>query len=389
MNEESVLYTIFLIFTGGAIVATLALYARQSLLIAYIALGLIAGPHMLGLISDPTLIDDIATIGIIFLLFLLGLNLEPAELIKLLREATVVTVLSSLTFSLTGFVIAMSFNFSPVDSAVIAAAMMFSSTIIGLKLLPTSALHHQRMGEIIVSILLLQDIIAVTVLMMVEGLGSEDSPSLKIAGLFILLPLLSIAAYFTSKKVLSYLFQKFDQITEYIFLLTVGWCIGLAELAHLAGLSHEVGAFIAGVTLAANPIARYIAESLKPLRDFFLVMFFFGLGAGFNIAAVPQVLLPATVLATTMILLKPFIFNLLLRREKEKKKIAGEIGVRLGQISEFSLLVAVVAISAGVITERASLLVQTATIITFIVSSYWIVRTCPTPIATDDRLRRD
>ena len=157
----------------------------------------------------------------------------------------------------------------------------------------------------------------------------------------------------------------------------------------MAGLSHEVGAFIAGVTLAANPIARYIAESLKPLRDFFLVMFFFGLGAGFNIAAVPQVLVPATVLALTMILLKPFIFNLLLRREKEKKKIAGEIGVRLGQISEFSLLVAVVAIGAGVITERASLLVQTATIITFVVSSYWIVRTCPTPIATDDKLRRD
>ncbi len=389
MNEESVLYTIFLIFTGGAIVATLALYARQSLLIAYIALGLIAGPHMLGFISDPTLIDDIATVGIIFLLFLLGLNLEPAELVKLLREATVVTILSSLTFSLTGFVIAMGFGFSPVDSIVIAAAMMFSSTIIGLKLLPTSALHHQRMGEIIVSILLLQDIIAVTVLMMIEGLGSEDSSALKIAGLFVLLPLISVAAYFTSKKILSYLFQKFDQITEYIFLLTVGWCIGLAELAHLAGLSHEVGAFIAGVTLAANPIARYIAESLKPLRDFFLVMFFFGLGAGFNIAAVPQVLVPATVLALTMILLKPFIFNLLLRREKEKKKIAGEIGVRLGQISEFSLLVAVVAIGAGVITERASLLVQTATIITFVVSSYWIVRTCPTPIATDDKLRRD
>ena len=389
MNEESVLYTIFLIFTGGAIVATLALYARQSLLIAYIALGLIAGPHMLGFISDPTLIDDIATIGIIFLLFLLGLNLEPAELVKLLREATVVTILSSLTFSLTGFVIAMGFGFSPVDSIVIAAAMMFSSTIIGLKLLPTSALHHQRMGEIIVSILLLQDIIAVTVLMMIEGLGSEDSSALKIAGLFVLLPLISVAAYFTSKKILSYLFQKFDQITEYIFLLTVGWCIGLAELAHLAGLSHEVGAFIAGVTLAANPIARYIAESLKPLRDFFLVMFFFGLGAGFNIAAVPRVLVPATVLALTMILLKPFIFNLLLRREKEKKKIAGEIGVRLGQISEFSLLVAVVAIGAGVITERASLLVQTATIITFVMSSYWIVRTCPTPIATDDKLRRD
>lgn len=389
MNEASILYTIFLIFTGGAIIATVALYARQSLLIAYIALGLLAGPHVLGLISDPSLIDDIAKVGIIFLLFLLGLNLEPDELIKLLREATVVTVLSSLTFSLCGFVIAMSFNFNPTDSIVIAAAMMFSSTIIGLKLLPTSALHHQRMGEIIMSILLLQDIIAVTVLLLLEGLGTQGSTALKIAGVLVLLPAISLAAYWISTHLLAYLFQKFDQIKEYIFLLTVGWCMGLAELAHAVGLSHEVGAFIAGVSLAANPIARYIAESLRPLRDFFLVMFFFGLGAGFDIAKVPQVWIPASILAITLTFLKPFIFNMLLRREKEKKKIAGEIGVRLGQISEFSLLVVVVALSVDLITERASLLVQTATIISFVLSSFWIVKRYPTPIATDEKLRRD
>ena len=96
MSGESVLYTVFLTFTGGAIVATLALYARQSVLLAYIALGLLAGPHMLGLISDPSLVDEISRVGIIFLLFLLGLNLEPDELIKLIREATMVTVLSSI-----------------------------------------------------------------------------------------------------------------------------------------------------------------------------------------------------------------------------------------------------------------------------------------------------
>ncbi|MEM7258441.1 MAG: cation:proton antiporter [Pseudomonadota bacterium] len=203
------------------------------------------------------------------------------------------------------------------------------------------------------------------------------------------LPLLSISAYFVSKKVLSVLVSKFDQINEYIFLLTIGWCMGLAELAHLMSLSHEVGAFIAGVTLAANPIARYIAETLKPLRDFFLIMFFFGLGAGFDIAAVPQVLLPAALLALTMVILKPIVFALLLQRENETKKIARETGVRLGQISEFSLLVAVVALSAGVITERASLLVQTSAILTFVFSSYWIVANYPTPIATSAALRRD
>ena len=389
MTGDSILYTIFLIFTGGAVLATVALYARQSLLLAYIAVGLIGGPHVTGLVADPALVADIANVGIIFLLFLLGLNLEPDDLIHLLREATVVTLLSCLTFALSGFVISMAFGFSPIDSMVIGIAMMFSSTIIGLKLLPTSALHHQRMGEIIVSILLLQDIIAIFALLLLNELGQQTSALPEILGKLVLLPVIAAAAYFISRYLLVRLFQKFDQITEYIFLATVGWCLGIAELAHAVGLSHEIGAFIAGVSLAANPIARYIAESLKPLRDFFLIMFFFGLGAGFDITSVKSVVYPAITLAIVAIILKPFIFKLLLRREKEKAGMSGEIGVRLGQISEFSLLVSVSALSAGVISEQASMTVQAATLLTFVISSYWIVLRYPTPIAVDDNLRRD
>ena len=118
-------------------------------------------------------------------------------------------------------------------------------------------------------------------------------------------------------------------------------------------------------------------------------MFFFGLGAGFDISGVGAVILPGASLAIAAIILKPIIFRLLLRREKEKARMSGEIGVRLGQISEFSLLVAVVAVSAGVISEKASMTVQTATLITFVISSYWIVMRYPTPIAVDDKLRQD
>ena len=218
-----------------------------------------------------------------------------------------VTVLSSFTFALTGFVIARVFGFNTIDSIVIGTAMMFSSTIVGLKLLPTSALHHQRMGEIIVSILLLQDIMAVVALLLLEELGHQGSAMLEVAGMLILLPTIVGAAYFTSKYLLSRLFQKFDKIGEYIFLATVGWCMGVAELAHAVGLSHEIGAFIAGVTLAANPIARYIAESLKPLRDFFLIMFFFGLGAGFDISKVSMVILPAASLAIAAVIMLSLI----------------------------------------------------------------------------------
>ncbi len=176
---------------------------------------------------------------------------------------------------------------------------------------------------------------------------------------------------------------------EYVFLLAIGWCLGIAQLSYALGLSHEIGAFIAGVSLATNPVSRYIAESLKPLRDFFLIMFFFALGAGFDIGGLGEVLLPAILLGTAAIVCKPIVFKAVLRLEQEKERLAGEIGVRLGQMSEFSLLIAMVAVESAVLSDAASSLIQTAVIISFIVSSYWIVLRYPTPIAIDDKMRRD
>lgn len=389
MHDTSIVHSLFLIFTGAAVIATAALFARQALLVAYIALGALLGPWALDLLSNPELIGDISNVGILFLLFLLGLNLEPAELKKLFREAIVVTSVSSALFAILGFVIARLFGFSGLDSVLIGATMMFSSTIIALKLLPTSALHQQRMGELIVSILLLQDMLAILVLLALESLGNPDSAARETALLVLGLPALAILAWFVSTRVLTALFQRFDQIQEYLFLVAIGWCLGVAQLATLAGLSHEVGAFIAGVTLASSPIARFMAESLKPLRDFFLVLFFVALGASVNIGALSDVLLPAMLLAGISIVVKPIVFRILLEREHEKARMAGETGARLGQISEFSLLVVVVASNLSLMSERASTLMQSATILSFIGSSYWIVRRYPTPIATDQALRRD
>ena len=389
MHETSIVFSLFLVFTGAAVIATAALYARQALLVAYIALGALLGPWALDLVSDPALIADIANVGILFLLFLLGLNLEPAELRKLFREAIVVTAASSAAFALIGAAIAHAFGFAPLDCLLIGATMMFSSTIIALKLLPTSALHHQRMGELIVSILLLQDMLAIGVLLALKSFGNPDNLISETLLLLFGLPALAAVAWFLATRVLTTLFLRFDQIQEYLFLVAIGWCLGIAELATLVGLSHEVGAFIAGVTLATSPVARFVAESLKPLRDFFLVLFFFALGAGLDIGRLPEVLLPALALAAFSLLVKPIVFRKLLEREREKARMAGETGARLAQISEFSLLIVVVAQNFSLVSERAALLVQSATILSFIGSSYWIVRRYPTPIATDARLRRD
>jgi len=386
MNGDSLFFASFLIFTGAALFATVAMFARQALPLAYILLGVVVGPWGLGLVAEPETIQDIAQIGIVFLLFLLGLNLKPQDLLHMFGEASLVTLVSSAVFSLLGMAVALLFGFTMIEALVAGAAMMFSSTIIGLKLLPTTMLHHQHIGEIVISILLLQDMIAILILMLVQG-GSMPVGELMLVGLG--LPLLGAVAYFGDRYVLFPLIARFDTIQEYVFLVAIGWCLGLAELAGLLGLSHEIGAFIAGVAMATSPIALFIADSLRPLRDFFLVMFFFSLGAGFELPAIGMVFWPALLLAGLSLAVKPVIFRLLLMRAGETERRSREVGVRLAQISEFSLLIALAALQAGVIAERASYLIQLAVLLSFAMSSIYVVRKYPTPIAVSDRLRRD
>lgn len=387
--DQSIVFSVFLIFTGAAVLATLALYARQSMLVAYIILGMAIGPSSLGLVNDVQLLQDLSRVGIVFLLFLLGLNLHPQNLWHLFRKASLVTLVSSALFAGLGIVIATLFGYSTVEAIIIGATMMFSSTIIGLKLLPSTVLHHQHAGEIIISVLLLQDLIAIVILMTLHGVTSAQSGWSDVTLLALTLPCFMLFAFGFSRFVLTRLLARFDTIQEYIFLLAIGWCLGMAELSEALRLSPEIGAFIAGVAVATEPISRFIAESLKPLRDFFLIVFFFSLGAAFDLSAVGEVWLPATALAAISVLLKPLVFKRLWMHQGETAQLAREVGVRLGQISEFSLLIAVLATQSRIISAQASYLIQLATLMTFMVSSYYIVRRYPTPIAVSDRLRRD
>ncbi len=386
-HSTSVVFIIFLIYTGAAILATFSLFARQTLLIAYIGLGLLIGPYGLGFVPEVEMIQNVSHIGITFLLFLLGLNLRPQKLIELFRKTAIITTATSATFAAGGTGICYALGFSLMDSLFIGAALMFSSTIIGLKLLPTTVLHHQITGELMISILLLQDVIALIVLLIIDMqtgvfFGNE------IFRMLIGMPAVVGLSMLLYRYVLNPLFSRFDQIQEYVFLVVIGWCLGIAEVASFLGLSVESGAFIAGVTLAASPISQYIAEVLKPLRDFFLVIFFFSVGAAYNWHVLFDVLLPATLLVLFTMTVKPWMFRILLLKIGEKPTRSHEVGVRLANISEFSLLIAVLALTGGVITEAASFVIQTATLITFIASSYWIVLFYPSPMAISDELRQ-
>ena len=203
------------------------------------------------------------------------------------------------------------------------------------------------------------------------------------------LPVLGGAALLVVRYVLLPLIARFDRFHEYIFLLAVGWCLGMAEAAKALGLSEEIGAFIAGITIATSPISQYIAVNLKPLRDFFLILFFFAVGARFDLAMLEQIWLPAVVLAVLVLTLKPVTYRWLFKGMSESSNMAWDLGFRLGQASEFSLLIAYVAVAAGLISTEASMLVQATTIMTLLASSYIVVLNYPTPIAISDRLRRD
>ena len=168
MAEHTLIFSIFSIYAGAAVLSTVALYCRQSLLVAYMVLGVIMGPWGLKLVDDATIVQQIGDVGMIFLLFLLGLHLNPQNLIHMLKKTTLVALISSFVFFAIGYVVSYCAGYADIDCIIVGAAMMFSSTIIGLKLLPASMLNHQHVGEVMVSVLLMQDLIAIVVLVLLN-----------------------------------------------------------------------------------------------------------------------------------------------------------------------------------------------------------------------------
>ncbi len=387
--HAGIVESFFLIFAGAAVLAAAALYTRQPLLVAYIAVGGITGPHGLGWVNDASMVSEVSEFGIIFLLFLVGLDLQPSKLRNMVGSAVVTAVVSSLIFFAVSVCVMRAFGFSWVDATVAGTACMFSSTIVGLKLLPTTVLHHRHIGELVVSLLLIQDLIAILALIILSGRGTSVTDALgSVIEVFVALPSLVIVAFVIVRFLVLPLIHKFDAFHEFIFLAAIGWCLAVASGAKAIGLSLEIGAFVAGVSMATSPIAQYIAENLRPLRDFFLVMFFFSVGAAIHFDLLLQVALPTLVLAVLLIGLKPVVFRWLIALQGDSTKVAWEAGVRLGQTSEFSLLVAYLATSIALMSDAASHVVQGATVLTFVISTYIVIFRYPSPIAVSDRLRR-
>ncbi|MCK5002853.1 MAG: cation:proton antiporter [Gammaproteobacteria bacterium] len=387
-DYSNIIYELVVIFAGATVFATLFLYLKQPVMLAYIVFGMIAGPWGLGVIKHAEHIEQLSHLGIILLLFLIGLNLQPERLLKLFSKTALFTLITSALFMLLTAAMAKLFGYGMRESLIIGAAMMFSSTIVGLKLIPTTTLHHRHRGEMMTSVLLLQDVIAIVLILMLSS-GAEENVQLTALFLLVKLIVMVLVSFFSVRYVVNALFQRFDIIAEYVFLLSLGWGLLGAGVANYIGLSYEMGAFIAGVTFASSPVAQVVAENLKPLRDFFLILFFFAIGANINLLMAGRVLLDASIIAVALVLLKPLIFHYGFQWIGEPEHTSLELGSRLGQASEFSILVALTALSGGFISEQGSYLIQTVVVMTFILSTYWVVYKYPTPISSRATHRKD
>ena len=378
--------SVLLIFIASAALASLALFARQPLIVVYIVLGCLLGPFGLQWITDDKALSDLGHVGIIFLLFIVGLDLPPQKIRNVLGETIVIVLASTAVFFLVGLGIGLLFGFSLLEAVIAGIAVVFSSTIVGIKLLPKTVLHHKHIGEIVIGLLLIQDLLAVFALLYMRGLEGEFTWHAWLIAC-IGIPALIALSYIGAKLIFWPLLRKFDVFTEYTFLLFLGWCMGMSLIAHYLGLPVEIGAFIAGVVLANSPASQGIAQTLEPLRDFFLVLFFFYVGASVDPRLLWDVALQVALLALVLTALKPVVFRYLIAWQGETKSTGWEVGIRLGQCSEFSLLVLYLA--ATQMSDTSMLVVLGATVLTILVSSYIVVFKYKNPLALSDRLRVD
>jgi glutathione-regulated potassium-efflux system ancillary protein KefC len=403
---------ISLVAVCSALLAWLACRGKQPIILGYFLCGVIVGPW---LTQHVALLENTSKIGITLLLFLAGLVLHPRRLAKHLKMALVVTVGGCAATAIIVFAFLFGWGgFDPAECVIAALALMFSSTILAVKLLPTTTLHQKRMGSICIAVLIAEDIIAVIVIMLVGLKYGSTTPAtggsdwlwnfmLEYVGgtigaggiwLFILLlfikaiVLIAVAVFF-EQFILRVMMRTSERFNEMLIMLCLAWCLGIAVFAEHLGLSYEIGAFVAGVAMARSKISLVLSEQLKPLRDFFLMFFFVVLGAQFDLLLMREIWLPALLLGGVIVALRPFYMRGLFRLFGEEKKFSSEVGFRLGQASEFALIVAVAATHSNNIGDKMSHLVQLAAVFTMIVSSYIVVFRYPTPLGAKTALKKD
>ncbi len=370
--ESTIFGQLSLVIAVVAVVSIVMRLLRQPLIVGYILTGVVVGPSFLHLIQDKGTFQGFSSIGIALLLFIIGLGLNFDIIRKLGKTVIAVAALEISMMLLLGFLVGRSIGMPPSDSLFLGAALTFSSTIIIVKILNDKREQSRLYGQICIGILLVEDIVATIALLLLSTNNSGGiSPgeigflAAKGAGLAILLTLVST-------KVLPKLSKFIASSQELLFLFAIAWGFGVATIFSMAGFSLEVGSLFAGVSLASLPYAQEIAARLKPLRDFFVVVFFIVLGEGLELHNLGDALLPALLFSALVIIFKPLLVMIGLGSLGYTKRTSFKAGLPIAQISEFSLILVVLAQSYNLVSAETSATVTLIALVTIGATSYLI-----------------
>lgn len=371
-SHLSVFSELSLIIVLAMAVALCMRVIRQPLIIGHILTGILIGPSVLHLIKAPETIEVFSNIGIALLLFIIGLGLN----LKVVREVgKVAAIIGGVQIFLTaaiGYASSLAFGFNKTEAIFLAVAYSFSSTIIILKLLNDKKEQLRLYGKIATGLLLIQDIAAAFALMFVTATGSGGLSTQQLTGLLVKGGLVSAALLLFGGYVLPRFHRFIASSQEFLFLFALGWGFGAAALFEQIGFSIEVGALIAGVALAALPYTHEIAARLRPLRDFFIVVFFISLGSRLAFQDIATIL-PIIVFGSfVVIVLKPLIVMVSLGMMGYTKRTSFKASVTMGQISEFSLVFVIIGNAAGLISNNLVAAVTMIALISIAVSTYII-----------------
>jgi Kef-type K+ transport system membrane component KefB len=356
------------VFTAG-----LMKLLKQPLIIGYILAGIIVSPYFLNIVKSTETISIFSQIGVTLLLFIVGISLSP-RVIREVGKVSLVTGIGQILFtSLIGFFISRALGFSILVSGYIAVAITFSSTIIIMKLLSDKKDTEKLYGKISIGFLLVQDIFAIILLMIISSFsGGLNFGELSFQSLSI--GLLLIAGFvFVSIHILPKLSAFFAKSQEFLFLFSIGWGLGLASLFHYIGFSMEIGALVAGVALSMSPFHYEISSKLRPLRDFFIIMFFVLLGSQMVFGSIGQLIIPAIILSLFILIGNPLIVMVLMGILGYKKKTSFQAGFTVAQISEFSLILITLGVAVGHLTGEVLSLITIVGLITISGSTYLIM----------------
>lgn len=352
----------------AAALAGLARMLKQPPILGYILTGLVVG----------TLIQDgafalFAHVGISLLLFMVGLNLNP-NVIKHVGKVSLITGVGQVLFtSIIGYAIARLLGFDAIPALYLAVALTFSSTIIILKLLADKHDLDTLYGKISIGFLIVQDIIVVFILLFVSSMTQPvDTVTLLFQTITLLIVTLS-ALYLISKYVLPGLLRRVARNHEYLLLFSIAWCFALAASFYAFNFSMEIGALLAGITLSMTPYRHEINSKMKPLRDFFLIIFFITLGSQTNFAAMNAYILPIILFSLFILIGNPLIVMILMGIMGYTKRNSFLAGLTVAQISEFSLILISLGVSLGHLHPDMLSIVTIIGLLTIGTSTYLIL----------------